>query len=46
MGLKESNEITVKIKGELDEFYKIIQKKDLRLTTNFLWMIHISYRNN
>lgn len=28
MSLKESNEITVKIKCELNEFYKIVKKKD------------------
>ena len=27
MGVKESNEITVKIKCTLDEFYKIMEEK-------------------
>ena len=27
MGVKESNEITVKIKSTLDEFYKIMEEK-------------------
>ena len=27
MSLKESNEITVKIKGKLEDFYKIIEEK-------------------
>lgn len=35
MGLKESNEITVKIKGELDEFYKIIEKKGFKIDHKF-----------
>ena len=29
MSLKESNEITVKIKGKLEDFYKIIEEKGL-----------------
>lgn len=35
MGIKESNEITVKIKCELKEFYKIIQEKGFRLVKEF-----------
>lgn len=31
MGLKESNEITVKIKCELDEFYKIMEEKVFKI---------------
>lgn len=30
MSLKESNEITLKIKCELNEFYKIIEEKALK----------------
>lgn len=35
MGLKDSNEITVKIKCELDEFYKIIEEKGFRVVNKF-----------
>lgn len=35
MSLKESNEITVKIKGKLEDFYKIIEEKDFILIMNF-----------
>ena len=31
MSLKESNEITVKIKGKLEDFYKIIEEIEHRL---------------
>lgn len=35
MGLKDSNEITVKIKCELDEFYKIIEEKGFKVVNKF-----------
>lgn len=35
MSLKESNEITVKIKCELDEFYKNIKEKGFKLVEEF-----------
>ncbi len=35
MSLKESNEITVKIKGELDEFYKVIEAKGFKIVDKF-----------
>ena len=35
MGLKESNEITVKIKCELDEFYKIVEEKGFKIVDRF-----------
>lgn len=35
MGLKDSNEITVKIKCELDEFYKIIEEKGFKIVDKF-----------
>ena len=35
MSLKENNEITVKIKGSLNEFYKIIEEKDFKIAHNF-----------
>lgn len=35
MGLKESNEITVKIKCELNEFYKIIEEKGFKVVDEF-----------
>ena len=31
MSLKESNEITVKIKCELNEFYKIVKEKGFKI---------------
>lgn len=35
MGLKESNEITVKIKCELEEFYRIIESKGFNIIDRF-----------
>lgn len=35
MSLKENNEITVKIKGSLNEFYKIIKEKDFKIAHKF-----------
>ena len=35
MSLKESNEITVKIKGNLKEFYKIIESKNFKIVDKF-----------
>ena len=35
MSLKKSNEITVKIKCELNEFYKILEKKGFKITDKF-----------
>lgn len=35
MGLKESNEITVKIKCEIDEFYKIVEEKGFKIAHKF-----------
>ena len=35
MSLKENNEITVKIKGSLNEFYKIKKKKDFKIAHKF-----------
>mgnify|MGYP004498514219 CR=1 FL=1 len=35
MGLKESNEITVKIKCELNEFYKILEEKGFKILYKF-----------
>ena len=35
MGLKESNEITIKIKCELNEFYKILEKKGFKIIHRF-----------
>lgn len=35
MSLKENNEITVKIKGSLNEFYKIIEEKDFKIAHKF-----------
>lgn len=35
MSLKESNEITVKIKIKLDEFYKIIEEKGFKIVDKF-----------
>lgn len=35
MSLKENNEITVKIKGSLNEFYKIIEGKDFKIAHEF-----------
>ena len=35
MGLKESNEITVKIKGELKGFYEILEKRGFKITHKF-----------
>ncbi len=35
MSLKESNEITVKIKGSLANFYKIIEEKGFRIIDEF-----------
>ncbi len=35
MSLKESNEIIVKIKGELDEFYKLIYSKGFKIVDKF-----------
>ena len=35
MSLKESNEITVKIKCELNEFYKIIKEKGFKIIDKF-----------
>ncbi len=36
MSLKESNEITLKIKCELNEFYKIIEEKGFKIIDEFL----------
>ena len=38
MSLKESNEITVKIKCELNEFYKIVKEKGFKIIDKFSWM--------
>ena len=35
MSLKESNEITVKIKCELNEFYKIVKEKGFKIIDKF-----------
>ena len=35
MSLKESNEITVKIKCELNEFYKIVEEKGFKVVDKF-----------
>ena len=35
MGVKESNEITVKIKSTLDEFYKIMEEKEFKIVDKF-----------
>ena len=35
MGVKESNEITVKIKSTLDEFYKIMEEKGFKIVDKF-----------
>ena len=35
MSLKKSNEITVKIKGNLKEFYKIIESKNFKIVDKF-----------
>lgn len=35
MGLKESNEITVKIKCEIDEFYKILEERGFKIDHKF-----------
>lgn len=35
MGLKESNEITVKIKCEINEFYKIAEEKGFKIDHKF-----------
>ena len=35
MSLKENNEITVKIKGKLDEFYKIVEEKGFKIDHEF-----------
>jgi len=35
MGVKENNEITVKIKGELNNFYKIIEEKGFKIYNRF-----------
>ena len=35
MSLKESNEITVKIKGSITEFYKIVEEKGFRIIDQF-----------
>ena len=35
MSLKESNEITVKMKCELNEFYKIIEEKGFKVVDKF-----------
>ena len=35
MSLKESNEITVKIKGSITEFYKIVEEKGFRIIDEF-----------
>lgn len=35
MGLKENNEITVKIKYNLDELYNILEKKDFKIVDKF-----------
>lgn len=35
MGLKESNEITVKIKCEINEFYKIVEEKGFKIDHKF-----------
>ena len=47
MSLKESNEITVKIKGKLEDFYKIIEEKGVDdgkynpVTGVFLYCIYL-----
>lgn len=35
MGNKESNEITVKIKCEIDEFYRIVEEKGFKIDHKF-----------
>jgi predicted adenylyl cyclase CyaB len=35
VNLKESNEITVKIKGSLEEFYKILEEKGFKIVDKF-----------
>lgn len=35
MSIKESNEITLKIKGGVDEFYKVIEKKGFKIIYEF-----------
>lgn len=35
MGLKENNEITVKIKCEIDEFYRIVEEKGFKIDHKF-----------
>ena len=35
MGLKENNEITVKIECNLDELYNILEKKDFKIVDKF-----------
>lgn len=35
MSFKNSNEITVKVKCELEEFYKILEKKDFKMIEEF-----------
>lgn len=35
MGLKECNEITLKIRCELDEFYKILEEKGFEIMDKF-----------
>ena len=35
MNLKQNNEITVKIKVKLDEFYKIVEKKGFKIIDKF-----------
>ena len=35
MSLKESNEITVKMKCELNEFYKIVEEKGFKVVDKF-----------
>lgn len=35
MGIKESNEITVKIKVKLDKFYKLVEEKGFKIVNKF-----------
>ena len=35
MGIKESNEITVKIKVKLDKFYKLVEEKGFKVVNKF-----------
>ena len=46
MSLKESNEITVKIKCELNEFYKIVKEKGFKIIDKFSWVGSCSTMHN